>query len=95
MRASACAVVDSGTWTAQTNYTTAVVEQVPKFLNLDNYPDMQGNLVFCADPGNGGSAAGWANTTPMPPIPVNIPQMTDMTDHRFINSFLMHLAAPV
>ena len=48
--------VDSGTWTAQTNYTTAVVEQVPKFLNLDNYPDMQGNLVYCNDPGNGGSA---------------------------------------
>lgn len=49
-------VVDSGTWTVQTNYSTAAVDNVPKFLNLDNYPDIQGNLVFCADPGNGGSA---------------------------------------
>ena len=49
-------VVDSGTWTAQTNFPVAAVDNVPKLLNLDNYPDMQGNLVFCADPGNGGSA---------------------------------------
>ncbi|HRX05514.1 MAG TPA: hypothetical protein P5306_00325 [Kiritimatiellia bacterium] len=48
--------VDSGTWTAQTNFPVAVADDVPRFLDLDNYPDMQGNRVYCNDPGNGGSA---------------------------------------
>lgn len=45
-------VVDSGTWTVKTNYSTAAVDDVPKLLNLDNYPDMQGNLVYCTMPDN-------------------------------------------
>ena len=48
--------VDSGTWTAQTNYSTAVNDSVPKFFNMSNYPAMAGNLVYAADPGNGQSA---------------------------------------
>ena len=48
--------VDSGTWTAQTNYTTAVVDSVPKFINMSNYPSLAGNLAAAADPGNGGAA---------------------------------------
>ncbi|NCA81874.1 MAG: hypothetical protein EOM72_03925 [Opitutae bacterium] len=47
---------DSGTWTVQTNYATAVVDSVPKFVNMSNYPGMAGNLVVASDPGNGGSA---------------------------------------
>jgi hypothetical protein len=48
--------VDSGTWTAQTNYSTAVVDSVPKFFNMSNYPAMAGNLVVASNPGNGGVA---------------------------------------
>ena len=48
--------VDSGAWTVQTNYSTAVADSVPKFVNMSNYPAMAGNLVFAADPGNGGNA---------------------------------------
>ncbi len=48
--------VDSGTWTAQTNYSTAVNDSVPVFFNMSNYPAMAGNLVYAANPGNGQSA---------------------------------------
>ncbi len=49
-------VVDSGTWTAKTNYSVAVTDDTPMFVNMDGYPDMAGNLVVASDPGNGGSA---------------------------------------
>ena len=48
--------MDTGTWNVQTNFSTAVADSVPKFLNLSNYPAMAGNLVYCSDPGNGGNA---------------------------------------
>ncbi len=48
--------VDSGTWTVQTNYATAAVDSVPKFLDMSNYPSMAGNLAYCSDPGNGANA---------------------------------------
>ena len=48
--------VDLGTWTVQTNYDPAVDNSVPKFLDLQNYPAMAGNLVYCSDPGNGSTA---------------------------------------
>lgn len=48
--------VDSGTWTAKTNYSTAVTDDTPKFFNMTGYPDMAGNLVVASDPGNNSSA---------------------------------------
>ena len=48
--------VDSGSWTNQTNVTTAVVDDVPKFLDMDGYPDMQGNRVYCSLTSDGGVA---------------------------------------
>ena len=39
--------VDSGTWTVATNQDPAVTDVTPKFLDMDNYPAMQGNLVYC------------------------------------------------
>ncbi len=47
---------DLGTWTVQTNTIPAVDNSVPKFLDLENYPPMAGNLVYCSDPGNGSTA---------------------------------------
>ena len=48
--------VDSGTWTAATNQDPAVVDNSPKFLDLANYPDMQGNRVSTEITSDGGSA---------------------------------------
>lgn len=40
-------VVDSGTWTVATNQDPAVTDVTPKFLDMDGYPAMQGNLAYC------------------------------------------------
>jgi hypothetical protein len=48
--------VDSGTWTVSTNYATAVVDDVPKLLNMSNYPAMAGNLAYCSITSDGGVA---------------------------------------
>ena len=48
--------VDSGTWTVQTNYPVAVVDDVPRFMDMDGYPDMQGNRVYCSITSDGGVA---------------------------------------
>ncbi|MGD9781598.1 MAG: autotransporter-associated beta strand repeat-containing protein [Kiritimatiellia bacterium] len=39
--------VDSGTWTVATNQDPAVTDATPKFLDMDGYPAMQGNLAYC------------------------------------------------
>ena len=48
--------VGSGTWTVQTNYPVAVVDDVPRFMDMDGYPDMQGNRVYCSITSDGGVA---------------------------------------
>ncbi len=48
--------VDSGTWTVQTNYPVAVVDDVPRFMDMDGYPDMQGNRVYASITSDGGVA---------------------------------------
>ena len=48
--------VDSGTWTVSTNYAAAVVDDVPKLLNMSNYPAMAGNLAYCTITSDGGVA---------------------------------------
>ncbi len=48
--------VDSGTWTIQTNYPVAVVDDVPRFMDMDGYPAMAGNRVYCSITVDGGVA---------------------------------------
>lgn len=48
--------VDSGTWTVATNQDPAVTDVTPKFLDMDGYPAMQGNLAYCSITADGGIA---------------------------------------
>ena len=48
--------VDSGTWTVQTNYPVAVVDDVPRFMDMAGYPAMQGNRAYCSITSDGGVA---------------------------------------
>ncbi len=48
--------VDSGTWAVRTNYSTAVTDDTPKFMNLSNYPAMAGNLIYSDITSDGGVA---------------------------------------
>ncbi|MGD9612726.1 MAG: hypothetical protein AB7V22_07465 [Kiritimatiellia bacterium] len=48
--------LDSGSWTVQTNFPVAVVDDVPRFMDMDGYPAMQGNRVYASITSDGGVA---------------------------------------
>ena len=56
-------VADAGTWKAQTNYAVAVAD-VPKFVDMSNYPPLAGNLAWVENPGDGQGATADRDVSP-------------------------------